>query len=156
MLLFFMSCFIKSSHNKLSFYMQIFLLYIGMIWNWTNTKHLFQKVHVCIRYEVKANIFNSISNCPNLEKSQANCTQGNLVGNCTTGVSIKITQVVRRHLNEQRSVFKCLVYQIALEGIFIEAIHHTRHSHLAGAWHPANFPRQFQHLKAYIRNINYD
>ena len=80
----------------------------------------------------------------------------NLVDSCTTCVSIKIAQIVGRYLNEQRSVLKRLVHQIAFKGVLVKAIHRTRHRHLTSTRHSADFSCQLQHLKTHIRNTKYD
>ena len=61
-----------------------------------------------------------------------------------------------RNLNEQRPILECLVDEIALEAVFVEAIHRTSHCQLASARHATNFFGQLQQLKTHIRNIKYD
>ena len=80
----------------------------------------------------------------------------NLVNSRATCVCIKIAQIMRRYLNEQRSVLKRLVHQIALKGVLVKAIHRTRHCHLTSTRHSADFFCQLQHLKTHIRNTKYD
>ena len=120
-----------------------------------NTKPLFKKR--CIKYELQRQHFQfHFQLSKSREEPSKLYAKRNLVDSCTTGVIVKIAQIVGRHLNKQRSVLKCLVHQIALKGILVEAIYRTRHRHLTSTRHPADFSCQLQHLKTHIRNTKYD